>query len=202
MRSTTDHNEIITELKRGNTIIFNCLNLSRFTQMIQIEIFQAMEQVQFVELNLSNAQKKPDREGYDPEAYNQEREEYMIEKLSAISNNHPNHHIIFPVGASHIENISVALKARSVNVVIDNSANSQENSLRNPEGTAETSTGSSEFMGDLKSVAESAIKDLGAVREKMQKRKTAKKPEELEITVPKKPHMDELETQESGGRGR
>ncbi len=62
MKSTTDHNEIITELKRGNTIIFNCLNLSRFTQMIQIEIFQAMEKVQFAELNLSNAKHLTDQQ--------------------------------------------------------------------------------------------------------------------------------------------
>jgi hypothetical protein len=62
MKSTTDHNEIIAELKRGNTIIFNCLNLGRFTQMIQIEIFQAMEPVQFVELNLSNAKHLTDQQ--------------------------------------------------------------------------------------------------------------------------------------------
>ncbi len=62
MKSTTDHNEIIAELKRGNTIIFNCLNLSHFTQMIQIEIFQAMEKVQFVELNLSNAKHLTDQQ--------------------------------------------------------------------------------------------------------------------------------------------
>ncbi len=62
MKSTTDHNEIIAELKRGNTIIFNCLNLNRFTQMIQIEIFQAMEKVQFTELNLSNAKHLTDQQ--------------------------------------------------------------------------------------------------------------------------------------------
>ncbi len=62
MKSTTDHNEIIAELKRGNTMIFNCINLSRFTQMIQIEIFQAVEKVQFVELNLSNARHLTDQQ--------------------------------------------------------------------------------------------------------------------------------------------
>ncbi len=62
MKSTTDHNEIIAELNRGNTMIFNCINLSRFTQMIQIEIFQAMEKVQFVELNLSNAKHLTDQQ--------------------------------------------------------------------------------------------------------------------------------------------
>jgi hypothetical protein len=62
MKSTTDHNEIIAELKRGNTMIFNCINLSRFTQMIQIEIFQAVEKVQFVELNLSNAKHLTDQQ--------------------------------------------------------------------------------------------------------------------------------------------
>ena len=62
MKSTTDHNEIIAKLKRCDTTIFNCLNLGRFTQMIQIEIFNAMEKVQFVELNLSNAKHLTDQQ--------------------------------------------------------------------------------------------------------------------------------------------
>jgi hypothetical protein len=62
MRSTASHDEIIAELRHGNTIIFNCLNLSRFTRAIQIKIFQAMEKVQFVELNLSNAKHLTDQQ--------------------------------------------------------------------------------------------------------------------------------------------
>ncbi len=76
-----------------------------------------------------SAQKKPDQEGYDPKGYNEEREAHMIDMIVTISNIHPNHNIIFPVGASHIENISVALEARSLSVDIDSVSN-QENVVK------------------------------------------------------------------------
>ncbi len=73
-----------------------------------------------------SAQKRPDQEGYDPKGYNEEREDHMIEMLVAISNSHPNHNIIFPVGASHIENISDALESRSLSVNVNDNVNNQE----------------------------------------------------------------------------
>ncbi len=142
-----------------------------------------------------SAQKRPDQEGYDPKGYNEEREDHMIEMLVTISNSHPNYNIIFPVGASHVENISVALEARSLSVAIDSFSNQ------------ETVVKTSRFTDRLGTELDVTNAGLLALQQRMRKQSVSyEKPKKLEASTEEnakqensgiqKSHVDKL-TQKS-----
>jgi hypothetical protein len=145
------------------------------------------------------AQKKPDRENYDPLAYNHEREDHMVEALSTISNNYPNYDIIFPVGESHTQNISNSLKEKSLDVVIDDSFN-------NLETVRETSV----LAGILSIELEGTNNALEALQKQMQARqkKSEQQLQETEEVVVDKESPEsfverlEQEQPEESGNGR
>jgi hypothetical protein len=131
------------------------------------------------------AQKKPDRENYDPLAYNQEREDYMVEALSTISNNYPNYDIIFPVGESHIQNISRSLEAKSLDVVIDDSFNDLETVRRN-----------SELLDTLTDQLQVTNNALEAIQQQMRARQKASE-QQLQETKDTKLKAEEVVDKES-----
>ncbi len=120
------------------------------------------------------AQKKTDYKGY-----NHEREEHMVEKLIAISNNHPNHNIIFPVGSSHIESISKSIEVKSLSVVITNSINNHK-----------TIKKTTDFAVSLNTELDTTTEALKASLQKLHEQKYK------QVVEPEKPKTSRNSTQE------
>jgi excinuclease UvrABC ATPase subunit len=109
----------------------------------------------------------------------------MVEALSTISNNYPNYDIIFPVGESHIQNISRSLEAKSLDVVIDDSFNDLE-----------TVRKTSVLAGILSIELEGTNNALEALQQQIQARQKASE-QQLQETKDTTPKAEKVASPES-----